>query len=99
MSQSLQLLGIGRLPHLGGPHHPHVVEIALGDFILIVLVQHLAEHFAVAHGLTGDSETQILRCLFLHLVDDTDAEADRPQAIGGTCTSPVLEEANFRVVY
>ena len=69
---------------LAGNHHVEIVEIAFGDFVLVVLVQHLAEHRAIAQRLPPDIEAQILGCLALNFVDDADAQADGPDWIGRT---------------
>jgi hypothetical protein len=79
----LDLLGIDRLPHLCRQHHIHVVVVAFGDFILIVLVQHLAEHVAVAHGLTGYRKAKLLCRFVLDLVDLANAKTDAAQAVRG----------------
>ena len=69
-------LGVDGLPHLGGDHHVHVVEVAFRHLVLVVLVQHLPDHRAVAEGLAANREPEVLRRLALDLVDDADREAD-----------------------
>ena len=83
----LELLGVDGLPHFGRSHHTHIVVIAFGDFVLVVLVQHFAEHFAVSERLTGDWETQILRRFVLDFVDLADAKADASQSAVRCCSS------------
>jgi len=74
--------GVDRLPHLGRDHHVEIVVVALGDLVLVVLVQHLAEHGAIAERLAADPRAEILRRPALDLVDDADAEPDRAQRLG-----------------
>ncbi len=77
----LELLGVDGLPNLSRPHDAHIVVIAFGDFVLVVLVQHFAEHVSVTHRLTGDCETQIFRRFVLDIVDFADAKADASQSV------------------
>ena len=77
-------LGVDGLPYPGRPHHVHVVVVALRDLVLIVLVQHLAEHPAVAERLASDGEPQVHGCLRLDFVDDAHPQTDGPDGVGRT---------------
>ena len=81
LSQSLSFLVSMGCQNLSRPHDAHIVVIAFGDFVLVVLVQHFAEHVSVTHRLTGDCETQIFRRFVLDIVDFADAKADAAQSV------------------
>ena len=74
-------LRVNGLPHAGRPHHVHVVVVALRDLVLVVLVQHLAEHRAIAERLPPDLESQVDGRLPLNLVDDAHPQADGPDGV------------------
>ena len=74
---------INGLPDLGGNENVHVVVIAFGELVLIVLVEHLAEHGPIPQRLAADGHSQILRGLALNLVDDAHPQPDRANALLG----------------
>ena len=69
------------MPDFGWNEDVKIIVVAFSDVVLVILVQHLAEHCSITQRLTTDLEPQVLGGLSLNLVDDADTESNGAQRL------------------